>query len=175
VRARLRELQATRLEARQPDSQARNQPDKADREAKRVATAPGHEKQLLEVLLTEPELVAKAVPEVSPEEMQHPGLRELLQGLYDLHDAGQRPELDLLRPRIETPHLVEDALQMQDVGGLNRDRAGCLRELLAEFRRRREQRQKEELQNQLHAAVDHSAAVELLRQLQNQNHNDWKL
>ena len=46
------------------------------------------------------------------------------------------------------------------------DRASALRELVAEFQKRRSVPEKEELQNQLHAASDHTEAVELLRQLQ---------
>jgi DNA primase len=96
------------------------------------------EKQLLQVLLADPALVPAAAAQVPPGRIQHPGLRELLQGLYDLQAAGEPPTLDLLRVRIVNPRLADYALKMQDLGRLIADRAACLRELLAEFRRKHE-------------------------------------
>ena len=67
-----------------------------------------------------------------------------------------------------TPYAgLAKALELQEVGLVNPDRAKWLAGLLAEFRVRREASEKQELQNQLHSAPDHKEAVELLRQLQN--------
>ncbi len=49
------------------------------------------------------------------------------------------------------------------------DRAAWLRDLLRTFEERRARPAKQELQNQLQAAGDHEAALELLRQLTNRS------
>jgi hypothetical protein len=103
---------------------------------------------------------------VTPPEIEHPGLRRLLEGLYALHAEGQPPTLDQLRARIDHPRLAEKALEMQEIGRMHPDRPAWLKRLLAEFRKRRAEPEKQELHNQLHAACDHREAVELLRQLQ---------
>jgi DNA primase len=125
-----------------------------------------HERQLLEVLLADPALVPAARDEVKVGEIDHLGLRQLLAGLYALHAEGEPPTLDLLRARLDDSRLAEAALKLQDVGRANPDRGATLRQLLAEFRRRRLQPVKQELQNQLNAASNHEEAVELLRRLQ---------
>ncbi len=164
VWARLEELRQSR---RGPDSAA-TRPSGAAPAAKTARPAP-EERELLEILLADPTLVPQALGEVPAEQIDHPGLRRLLQGLYDLHRAGQPPTLDLLRARLESGPLAEHALKLQDVGRRHTDRAGWLNQLLARFRERRLRPVTQELHNQLHAASDHSAALELLRQLQNRN------
>ena len=146
---------------------ARRRPGAAAPEpAKRTAPAPEREKQLLQALLAEPGLVPAAAAAVAPDEIEHPGLRLLLQGLYDLLTRGEPPDLDHLRPLIPNPALGQTALQFQERGREVPDRAAWLEELLDAFRQRRTRATKQELQNQLHAASDHTEAVELLRQLQ---------
>ena len=135
--------------------------------AERKAPAAPEERQLLEVLLADEALVPAAAAEVRPEEVRHPGLRRLLAGLYALHAEGQPPTLDLLRARLDGDPLLGHALAMQDVGRRHPDRAGWLRDLLARFRERRLKPVEQAIKNQLHAASDHQAALELLRQLQN--------
>jgi DNA primase len=124
------------------------------------------ERQLLEVLLADPALVANASASIRPEEIEHPGLRRLLAGLFDLLAAGHTPTLDAFRERIENAHLAEKALQLQDAGQACPNREAVLDELIAYFRARREKIVKQELQNQLQAARDHEAALDLLRRLQ---------
>ncbi|MFN4261191.1 MAG: DNA primase [Gemmataceae bacterium] len=128
------------------------------------APAPAHEVQLLQVLLAEPALVPEAALEILPDQLRHPGLRRLLAGLYLLQAEGEPPELDLLRARIDNPRLATKALELQELGRMHADRAGWLRQLLAEFRRRRLLSQNQAIQHQLQAAQDHAQAVELLRQ-----------
>jgi DNA primase len=131
------------------------------------APAAREERELLEVLLADPGLVPAAAAAVRPDEIAHPGLRRLLEGLYALHSAGEPPTLDQLRPHLESARLAEKALEMQDVGRANPDRPAWLRQLLVRFRERRARPVKQELHNQLQAASDHAAALELLRRLQN--------
>jgi DNA primase len=164
VWARLNELRDVRRERR--DSR---RPDPKDEEAqKRQAPAAPAERQLLEALLAEPELVPTAAAEVAPEHIQHPGLRQLYEGLCSLEREGTTPSLDNLRPLLHTTELAAWALGAQEVGRRMPDRAAALRQILAEFRRRRDLPLKLELQDQLHAANDHEQALELLRQLQAQ-------
>ncbi len=138
----------------------------SDETAPRTAKAPPEERQLLELLLADPELVAQAAPVIGPEEIAHPGLRGLLEGLYALRAAGEPPTLDLLRPRLDNVHLAVKALELQAIGRAMPDRAACLRQLLTFFQERRLKRVKQELHTQLNAARDTAAELELLRQLQ---------
>jgi DNA primase len=158
VWARLRELRQRR---RSPPRLAGSAA-----ESERKAPAAPREKQLLRVLLAEPRLVGVAAAEVAPAEIEHPGLRHLLEGLYALHAEGRVPDLDGLRARIDNPALAQTALDLQEVGLRHPDRAAWLQGLLTEFRRRRALPEMQHLQSRLHAAADHTEAVELLRRLQ---------
>jgi DNA primase len=168
VWARLRELRQAAGErpGTSPPRTASGPAARPEEEAPQSAPAPLHERQLLQMLLAEPELVAEAAAEVEPDAVGHPGLRRLLGGLYALKAEGKPPTLDHLRGRIDNPRLVEKALELQEVGRHIADRKSWLRRLLAEFRKRRLEPHKQELQNLLHAAADHTEAVALLRQLQ---------
>lgn len=170
--ARLQELRAKAAE-REKKREAVPTVGEASNREEPPAPAAGkpqpHERQLLEFLLADPTLVAVAAQEIKPEDLEHPGLRKLLVGLYALQARGESPELDRLRSTIDNARLLEHALRMQEKGRAEADRAGWLQQLLAEFRRRRQLRRNQEVQNQLHAtADDHHAALELLRQLQEQ-------
>lgn len=164
VWARLQELRHSR---RGPDSATAHPPAAAP--AVRTAKAAPEERELLELVLAWPDLVPQALAEVQAEQIVHPGLRSLLQGLYDLHRDSQPTTLDQLRTRLDNGPLAEHALKLQDVGRRHPDRAGWLRQLIAVFRERQLRPGKQELHNQLHAESEHSKALELLRQLQNRN------
>jgi DNA primase len=157
VWARLRELRGRKRPVSRPAGES---PEK------RTAPAAPRERQLLQVLLANHSLVAQAAAEVPVAEIEHPGLRQMLGGLYDLHSRGETPDLDRLRPLIDNPALAQTALDFQELGRMHSDPAAWLEGLLIEFRKRRAEAHKQELQNQLQAASDHTEAVELLRQLQ---------
>lgn len=154
-----RESEATRS-TRVGDTPA-NQP--------RQAPAPLEERELLAVLLAEPDLVAVARQHLPAETLQHPGLRRLLAGLYQLYQEGLPPTLDQLRPRLENPRLAEKALELQDLGESHADRPAWFEGLLDRFRERSLNHARQELQTQLRGTNDHDAALELLRQLQNRD------
>ena len=162
VWARLEELRQERGGETAPKKPSA--PESSD--SQRQAKAAPEERELLEVLLAEPRLVAAARSEIAPEMIEHPGLRQLLQGLYELLEAGDPPTLDNLRPRIDNLRLQTWAMQRQEIGSKNPDREGWLRQILDHFRERRLQPMKQELVNQLHAERDHASALEKLRQLQ---------
>jgi DNA primase len=161
--ARLEEIRQTRRH----DPRSEGQPGGTSEQ--RQAPAPEVEKQLLQVLLADPDLVLEARKEVAPEQITHPGLRSLLEGMYRLIDAGVVPDLDQLRPHIDNPLLAELALRWQDFGRQNSDRPAWLKRIMEEFRRRQVKPVVQELHNQLQAVTDHLQAVELLRRLQNPN------
>jgi hypothetical protein len=117
-------------------------------------------------LLAEPSLVPAAATAVAPEHLEHPGLRQLLEGLYTLHAEGACVDLDRLRARIDNPRLAETALAFQEQGLMTHNREAWLRDILAEFKKRQGEPARRELHNQLRAAVDHTDAIEKLRRLQ---------
>lgn len=133
----------------------------------RATPAAPEERQLLEVLLANAELVARAAAEIHPEEIAHPGLRRLLEGLYALLADGRAPSLDLLRETLDHPPLLAKAFDLQEVGREHQDGAAWLGALLGHFRERRERSARRELADRLHGVEDHAHALELLRRLQN--------
>ena len=165
VWARLNELRSRKRERGGPADNSSGEEEAGPRTAK----AAPEERQLLELLLADPALVAPAASAIRPDEIAHPGLRKLVEGLFALRAAGEPPTLDLLRPRLDNVHLAEKALELQAIGRVNPDRPAYFRKLLAFFQERRHKRVKQELQTQLNAANDPAAALELLRQLQKQS------
>jgi DNA primase len=163
VWARLDELRDARRDTRES-----RRTDSDEEPQKRLAPAAPAERQLLQALLAEPALVAGAVAEVTPEQIRHPGLRRLYEGLCRLHQGGMTPDLDNLRPLLDTTELAAWALKAQEVGRMMPDRAAALRQILDSFKKRQIESHKQELHDQLHAAGDHAQALELLRQLQSQ-------
>jgi DNA primase len=154
---------------------ARERTDVASRERERPAltsqggSAPADalERELLEVLLADPMLVAAAKVEVPAHEVSHPGLKRLLGGLYALYDEGQTPDLDTLRLRLaDNSRLADFALRAQEVGLTHADRSGWLRQILERFQERRATRRAVEVQGKLNATTDDESAFALLKMLQ---------
>jgi DNA primase len=136
----------------------------------RRAAAPEEEKQLLQVLLADPDLLPEARSALRPEEITHPGLRRLYDGLVALQASGEPATLDALRPGIDNLRLFEKALEMQEIGRANANRPAWLRQILQSFRSRRDRAVRQEIQHQLQTATragDSRAVAELLRRLQN--------
>ena len=141
-------------------------PRRNEEATKREAPAPPHEKELLQVLLAEPDLVSAASGVIRPEQLQHPGVRRLVEGMYALHQEGLTPDIETLRHRIDHPALIGYAFRARDIGLTVSDRTAWLESLLLEFRKRQVGLHKQELHNQLHAVSDEATALALLRQLQ---------
>ncbi len=162
VWARLEELRAQKRPAEKSSPARSEEAAPAVRGAKPVTA----ERELLEVLLADETLVAAAAASIPPEEIQHPGLRRLLAGLYALLAEDVPPTLDQLRARLEEGPLARKAMDLQDVGLQNPNRAEWFRRLLDQFQERRTRPAKQQLQTQLQSTSDHQAALELLRKLQ---------
>jgi DNA primase len=165
--ARLNELRRERRGHEASRSQEESRGDAQP--ARATAPAPLEERQLLEVLLAEPALVARAWSALPLAEVSHPGLRRLLEGLYALHAAGEPPVIDGLRADLDGSALLSKAFELQDRGLEQPNRAVALDQLLAWFHARREKSLKQQLHSQLQAAGDHASALELLRRLQNRS------
>ncbi len=134
----------------------------------RTAPAASHEVELLEVLLADPSLVASMHEEIGPAQVEHPGLRRLLEEIYRLHGEGHPADFDHLRARIDNRELLSYARKLQERGLAKGDRKAFARDVLNRFRHRQVARRKLELQNRLQAAPDDQTAVEILRQFQSQ-------
>jgi len=165
--ARLEELRRARRDGDRPRTEPMSGAVDPRRE-EQSATAPVHEVELLEVLLAEPAMVPAAQKEIAPEQVEHPGLRLLVEALYRLHAEGTTATLDQLRIRIDKPKLMEKALELQERGLAKSNRQALLTDVLARFRQKRVRLAKEQIYGQLRTAQDHDAARELLRKLQNQ-------
>jgi DNA primase len=177
VWARLAELKAERRR-REPEpvraSMATSTPvASGSAPLKRGGPAPEIERQLLQLLLAEPELVPMAAASVQPEQLSHSGLRRMLMELYSLHQEGLPVDLDGLRLRmIDRPDLVQVAVDLQFVGRHANEREIWLNQVITRFADRRVEAERRDLQAQLSAGPsDDGAAVDLLRQLQQKTRN----
>ena len=133
----------------------------------RQAPAALHERRLLEVLLAHPAVVADARGAVEPAEVEHPGLRQLLEGLYELSAAGKQPDLDHLEERLHNERLLAAAQQLQERGFEYVDGAAELRDVLKRFRERRVARLKQAFAEAL-TSGDQVQAAHLQQQLKEQ-------
>jgi DNA primase len=128
--------------------------------------APRHEVELVEILLAEPALVAEAQSVIASSQIEHPQVRQLVEGLYRLAAEGLPPDLDHLRGRLDNESLLHKAFQRQQRGLDMPDRRGRLTSVLARFRERENARRIKELHDKLQSASGHEAARDLLRKLQ---------
>jgi DNA primase len=165
--ARLHELRRARRDhaAGRPTRGPVEQPP-----AQASAPAALEERLLLEVLLAEPALVGRARAELAPEEIAHPGLRRLVEGLYTLDMTSRPPTLDELRADLDdSTALLNKAFELQARGLDQPNREQCLLDLLGHFRKRRERSLKQQLHSRLQASSDLSTGLDLLRELQNRS------
>jgi DNA primase len=173
---RFRELRAARRAASPLAAAPATAPQAAGPQA---ARAPRHEIQLLAVLLAYPELVVRARAEVQSDELEHPGLRLLVEELYRLEADGVQPDLDHLHGRLdnEKTSLLEKARQLQERGLEVLDGAAELRGVVNRFIERRVAVLKQALREKLDIG-DTEAVVQLQERLReltrrlDENHPD---
>jgi len=132
----------------------------------RAKPARAVEKELMQILLAEPGLVGQAYVEVRPEEIEHPGLQQLLGGLYRLHEAAEEPTLDGLRDVIENAALIDWAMDQQEVGRSVPDRETWFRGVLERFRAERVTLRRKQLMDRLRAATEDGERQRLLQAIQ---------
>lgn len=162
---RLRELQSQRP---REDSPARANADEVALTRQMGGAVPDPiERELVEVLLAEPVLTAKAKAEIAPERIQHAGLQRIVTEMYDLIGNGILPELDAVRMRlIDKPRLADFAFRFYEIGSMNKERHAWFERILQGFRDRDTARASSALKSQLKAAGDPQQALDLLRKLQ---------
>ncbi|AMV27915.1 DNA primase [Gemmata sp. SH-PL17] len=124
------------------------------------------ERQLVELLLSDPTLVAAAAPNVTPEEITHSGLRRILTELFTAQSAGMVPDLEALRERLnDRPDLFEAAQTLQFVGQQMQDREQWLSRLLKRFGEMKAEAEAKKAKELLTGASD-AETIELLRRIQ---------
>lgn len=165
LRRRLAELRTNRKTepTRTPPERPGSQPVA---EAPRAKPGRAVEKELLQILLAEPGLVEQAYVEVRPEEIEHPGLQQLLAGLYRLHEAGEEPTIDGLRDLVDNAALIDWAIDQQEVGRNVADRESWFGGVLERFRAERITLRRKQLKDRLRAATDDGERERLLREIQ---------
>jgi DNA primase len=135
-------------------------------EESRAKPARAVEKELLQILLADPVLVSEAYVKVWPDEIEHPGLQQLLGGLYRLHEQGQPPTIDGLRDLVDNPKLIDWAIEQEDVGRKAPDRAAWFASVVERFRAERKTLHRKQLMDRLRAATEDSDRQRLLREIQ---------
>ncbi len=124
------------------------------------------ERQLVELLLSDPTLVTAAAPNVTPEEITHSGLRRILTELFTAQSAGMVPDLEALRERLnDRPDLFEAAQTLQFVGQQMQDREQWLNRLLKRFSEMKAEAEAKKAKELLTGASD-AETIELLRRIQ---------
>ncbi|MBI3822593.1 MAG: DNA primase [Planctomycetes bacterium] len=170
--ARLKELRAKRAgsasDRTAPRETPHNPPAEAEAQAAPAETkagpAPLHERELLELLLAEPALVPRAAVEIAEDEMEHPGLRKVIEALYRLHASGQPADLDHLQGIIDNEKLWQSMRDLAQKGLDYPDRPGVFQKVLERFRERKTLRRKLAIKNQMQDAAP-ADALELLKKL----------
>jgi DNA primase len=133
---------------------------------RRAKPAKAVERELLQILLAEPGLVRRAYHTVRPEDIEHPGLQQLLAGLYRLYDEGAEPTIDGLRETIEKSALIDWAMDAQEVGRTVADRRAWFETVLRRFRTDKIELARERLLEQVRAASTDDERARLLREIQ---------
>ena len=137
-------------------------------ESRRAKPVP-EEKELVEVLLANPDLVFRARQDLSIDDLNHPGLRQIVSILFDLLDEKRTPDLDAVRARMGDSPIGSRLLDLADQGRRNPEPVTWYGNILERFNERKVKPVVRVLQDQLHAANDHETAMELLRKLQSRS------
>ena len=88
--------------------------------------------------------------------------------MYQLRAMNQPPELDGLRAIVSNADLITWAMDSSEIGRQIPDRGRYIKSILDAFKLKRNAPENGRLKNQLTAASDHGAAIEILRKIQKQ-------
>jgi DNA primase len=165
VWARFRELRAARKRESSRTAVADAASGKAPDEP-RKKPARALEKELLQILLAEPGLTREAYQAVRPEDLEHPGLQQLLGGLYGLFEQGEAPTIDGLRELVENQGLIDWAIDNQEIGRARDDRRGWFETVLRRFRSDKVELRRRQLMDRLRAAGTADERQQLLGAIQ---------
>jgi len=105
------------------------------------------ERELLEILIQEPEAIARAAESITPEQLQDPHLRRVYAKCCELLERGISAELDRLLLEFEDPAIQGMLVDLDEAGS---DRGGSdlaqqLPDVLTSLQRRREQREQRQV------------------------------
>lgn len=159
LKARIKELRP-KVESRKVDNNT-----SSNEELRRAKPAP-EEKELVEVLLAYPELVNRARQEISPDDLSHPGLKQVVTVLYNLLDEQQLPDLDAVRARMGDSPIGSRLVDLADQGRRNLESVVWYCNILDRFNERKAKPAVKVIQDLVHAATDHETAIDLLKKLQ---------
>ena len=124
------------------------------------------ERELLQVLLAEPGLVSQAYLVIRPEDLEHPGLQQLLATLYFLHDDGDAANIDGLRERIDNEALIAWALDNQEIGLANPDRGKWFQDIQARLLAEKKAIKRKQSMERLRQAKTDEERQRILREIQ---------
>ncbi|HVK10885.1 MAG TPA: DNA primase [Gemmataceae bacterium] len=156
---------ARRREAtRAQEVEARFAPEAPKPVARKPARAV--ERELLQALLAEPGLVPQAYLAIRPEDLEHPGLQQLLATLYFLHDDGEAPNIDGLRERIDNEALIAWALDNQEVGLAVPDRGKWFQDIRARLLAEKKAMKRKQSMERLRLAKTDEDRQRILREIQ---------
>ncbi|HEY3787262.1 MAG TPA: DNA primase [Urbifossiella sp.] len=128
----------------------------------------GAEKQLLNLLLAFPQSIGEVRAAIATENVTHSGLRRILTELYFIHEAGETPDMDILRERLhDRSDLYEAAEKCRDVGLHMTEPEQNLARILGWFAKQPLQAEEKLLTAKLKSdSLDPDEAINLLRKLQ---------
>jgi DNA primase len=163
-----RQARSRQLTARTEAYEAQQQPSETAEtvEAEPAPSVPPpHERELIEVLLAEPNLVCRAMKDVPADTIEHASLRRVLVALYGLQAGGRTPDLDRLREQLDNEKLLQKVFELQERGLTHRDPNVAYDQIVGRFREMDRRRFHAELKAQLDATTDPAAKIELLAKL----------
>ena len=122
---------------------------------------------LVRLLIAEPGLVSVAAAEIRPEDVAHTGIRRMLTEMYAAWQAGQVPDLDVLRERLaDRADLFDSLVTQAEVGRQLEEREKKLQGVIADFRRIKTEVASKALKAELQGAESPEQVEDLLRRLQ---------
>jgi DNA primase len=161
--------QTARMEAAAATEVEQPEPEEAEPEPEHIVSGSGpaasHERELIEVLLAEPNLVCRAMQEIPADTIEHPGLRRVLVALYGLQAGGRTPDLDRLREQLDNEKLLQKVFELQDRGLNHRDRNVAYEQIVGRFREVERRRFHSNLMAEMESLTDPAAKIELLAKL----------
>ena len=166
----LRELHRDRQARRQQTAQTAEPAYESaevsvEAEPERTGPAAAHERELIEILLAEPNLVCQAMKDVPADSIEHPEARRMLVALYGLQAGGRTPDLDHLREQLDNERLLRHAYVLQERGLTHREPAAAYEKIVGRFREVERRRFHSDLAAQVEATTDPAKKIELLAKL----------
>ena len=121
------------------------------------------ERELIQVILTQPCLVGEIDGLLDPQEIKNPDLRRILEVCIEIHRSGRLAMADLVRQSLDDPELAGLVLTLHSIGKTTAPhmRDAWLKEILKRFAERRASPAQQKLKRQ----SDIDQALEFLRKL----------